>query len=80
MKQVIRLTESDLHRIVKESVRKLIREYGDTKETRKKMAAAAKRGIRRGDSTPHENAMHSLLKRGSSKEELADYQKDLEED
>ena len=27
MKQIIRLTESDLHRVVKESVKKIIREY-----------------------------------------------------
>ena len=29
MKQVIRLTESDLHRIVKESVRRILNEYGE---------------------------------------------------
>ena len=29
MKQVIRLTESDLHRIVKESVKKILRECGN---------------------------------------------------
>jgi hypothetical protein len=29
MKQVIRLTESDLHRIVKESVRKILNEYNE---------------------------------------------------
>ena len=28
MKQIIRLTESDLHRIVKESVQKILREMG----------------------------------------------------
>jgi predicted SpoU family rRNA methylase len=29
MKKVIRLTEGDLHRIIKESVKKVIREWGD---------------------------------------------------
>ena len=29
MKQVIRLTENDLHRIVEESVRKILNEYGE---------------------------------------------------
>jgi hypothetical protein len=43
------------------------------------MAAAAKRGVERGDSTPYENAMDSLHKRGSSKEELGGFQKDFEE-
>ena len=30
MKQIIRLTESDLHRIVKESVNKILNEIGNT--------------------------------------------------
>ncbi len=30
MKKLIRLTEQDLHRIVKESVRKIIKESGDS--------------------------------------------------
>lgn len=34
MKQRIRLTESDLHRIVKESVKKVINEIGDTQKGR----------------------------------------------
>lgn len=29
MKQVIRLTENDLHKIVEESVRKILNEYGE---------------------------------------------------
>lgn len=29
MKQIIRLTESDLHNLVKESVKKILKEYGD---------------------------------------------------
>jgi hypothetical protein len=29
MKKIIRLTESDLHRVIKESVRKIIKEWGD---------------------------------------------------
>ena len=34
MKRRIRLTESDLHRIVKESVNKVLNEIGDTKKGR----------------------------------------------
>lgn len=33
-KKLIRLTESDLHRIVKESVEKILNEIGDTKKGR----------------------------------------------
>lgn len=44
MKQVIRLTEGDLHKIVKESVRKILKEYNfnavRSVETKLKMAAA----------------------------------------
>ena len=31
MKQIIKLTESDLHKIVKESVNKVLNEVGNTK-------------------------------------------------
>jgi len=44
MKQVIRLTEGDLHKIVKESVKKILKEYNfdavRSVETKLKMAAA----------------------------------------
>jgi hypothetical protein len=80
MKKVIRLTESDLHSIVKEAVNKiLIKEYGDKAETREKMGRAAKRGVERGDSTPHENAINSLIKRKSSRKDMEDFQKGFEE-
>lgn len=79
MKKIIRLTESELNQIVKESVKRLIREYGDKPETRRKMGMAAKRGVERGDSTPHENAMNSLNKRKSSRKDMEDFQKGFEE-
>lgn len=75
----IKLSEAELKQVVKEAAIRLIREYGDKEETRHKMAAAAKRGVNRGDSTPYENAMDSLHKRGSSKEELGGFQKEFEE-
>ena len=80
MKKVIRLTESDLHRIVKEAVNKiLIKEYGDKAETREKMGRAARRGVERGDSTPYENSINSLIKRKSSRKDMEDFQKGFEE-
>ena len=78
MEKIYKLTESALYDLVRESVRQLIKEYGDEKKTREKMAQAARRGVERGDSSAHENAMHSLLRRGSSKEELSDYQRAFE--
>ena len=55
-----------------------INEYGDNKVTREKMGMAAKRGIMNGDEKPYQNAMDSLHKRGSSKEELGDLQRGFE--
>ena len=40
MKQVIRLTEGDLHRIVKESVRKILKEYGEGEGSQEKLGTA----------------------------------------
>ena len=40
MKQVIRLTESDLHRIVKESVRKILNEYGEGEGSQETLGTA----------------------------------------
>ena len=79
MEKIYKLTESTLYDLVRESVRKLIKEYGDEKETREKMGRAAKRGVERGDSTPHENAINSLIKRKSSKKDMEDFQKGFEE-
>jgi Arc/MetJ-type ribon-helix-helix transcriptional regulator len=78
MEKIYKLTESALYDLVRESVRQLIKEYGDEKETREKMGRAAKRGVERGDSSAHENAISSLLKRRSSKEELNDFQRGFE--
>ena len=40
MKQVIRLTENDLHKIVEESVRKILNEYGDGEKGQETLGAA----------------------------------------
>lgn len=47
MRRVIRLTESDLHKIVAESVKQAINEIGDTPEGQKKLGAAAARRYER---------------------------------
>ena len=40
MKQIIRLTEGDLHKIVEESVRKILNEYGEGEEGQEKLGTA----------------------------------------
>ena len=49
MKQRIRLTESDLHRIVKEAVNKVLNEIGDTERGQYALGALAKRKQQRGE-------------------------------
>lgn len=55
-----------------------INEYGDSKETREKMGMAAKRDVMRGSSKTYQNAINSLGKRGSSKEDYGDLQRGFE--
>lgn len=55
-----------------------INEYGDTLEVRNKMGRAALRGILRGDVKPYQNAMNSLNKRKSQKDDYVDFQKGFE--
>lgn len=47
MKKVLRLTESDLHRIIKESVKKALNEIGDTKKGQYNLGALNGRNIKR---------------------------------
>ena len=42
-RQMVRLTESDLHRIIKESVNRVLNEIGDTPRGQEKLGAVAKR-------------------------------------
>lgn len=51
MKNIIRLTESDLHRIVKESVQKILNEVGETDGGQDKLARLAARKSVNGDSS-----------------------------
>jgi hypothetical protein len=62
----------------KEMRNESINEYGDKPETREKMGAVAKRGIMKGDVKPYQNAMNSLNKRKSQKEDYVDFQKGFE--
>ena len=48
-KKLIRLTESDLHRIVRESVNKVLNEIGDTQRGQYHLGRATMRKIMNGD-------------------------------
>ena len=48
-KKVIRMTESDLHQLVKESVQRILNEYGNTPAGKYMLGRLQKRAIQRGD-------------------------------
>lgn len=78
MKQQIRLTESDLYDVIRESVKSLVMEYGDTKKGREKLAKASKRALKKGDSSVYQNSVKSITNGGGSKDDLADFNKKFE--
>lgn len=49
MKKIVRLTESDLHRLVERSVRRALNEIGDTKSGQYMLGRVAGRAKDRGD-------------------------------
>lgn len=73
MKQQIRLTESELHRVIRESVQKLIREYMPDN-----VGAGAKRGILQGKLGPW-NAAQKIMKRDRwNQDQMNDFQRGFE--
>lgn len=78
MKQQIKLTESDLYDVIRESVKSLVMEYGDTKKGREKLAKASKRALKKGDSSVYQDSVKSITKGGGSKDDLADFNKKFE--
>lgn len=80
MKQQIRLTESDLYDVIRESVKSLVMEYGDTKKGREKLAKASKRALKKGDSSVYQNSVKSITNGGGSKDDLADFNKKFEDE
>lgn len=43
VKKVIRLSESDIHQIIRESINQILNEVGDTEDGQKKLGALARR-------------------------------------
>lgn len=78
MKNAVKLIESDLHAIVEDAARNILKEYGNLPQTREKMGMAAKRGIMKGDTSAYDNAMNSLGKRNSLRDDYNDFQKGFE--
>ena len=79
MKKQVNLTQSDLYNVIKESVKNVILEYGNTQKVRSKMAKAARRAVKKGDSSVYQNAVNSITKGGGSKKDLEDFQKEYED-
>ena len=62
-KKLIRLTESDLHRIVKESVKRIMNEVGETDDGQKMLAKLAARKSFNGDGGYFDVADYARQKR-----------------
>ena len=56
MKRIVRLTESDLHRLVETSVRRALNEIGDTQRGQYMLGRVAGRAKDRGDKDVYRNA------------------------
>jgi len=67
-KNIIRLTEGDLHRIVKESVRRTINEIGNTPKGQKRLGALAQRYAQR-------NLDYDARDKNSKEAQIYDYAK-----
>lgn len=63
-KKVIRLTESDLHRIVNESIQKILKEYGNTPEGQKKLGALQARKVLNADGETSDELFDNQAKNG----------------
>ena len=72
MKQLIRLTESDLHRIVKKSVSRILREVGETPEGQRKLGALQARKVINADGDSVDDFFKNQSKEGGK---IYDYAK-----
>lgn len=67
MKQVIRLTESDLHRMIKESVKEVLNEIGDTEKGQYMLGRLQARQQARHGHETGENNGYGYIEGGSGK-------------
>lgn len=63
-KQIIKITESDLHNIIKESVKSVLNEIGDTKEYQKKLGALQARKVLNADGNTDGELFDNQAKEG----------------
>ena len=71
-KQIIKLTESDLRQIVKESVKKILKEYGNTPNGQRKLGALHARKVLNADGNTTDEFFANQTKNGR---EIYDYAK-----
>lgn len=77
MKKLIRLTESDLHRIVKESVSRILREVGETPGGQRKLGALQARKIINADGDSVDDFFKNQSKEGGKIYDYAKKQRSL---
>ena len=76
-KQLIRLTEGDLHRIIKESVKNILAEVDWNKpENRRAAGMVAKRNHAKAEHLRTGNSIHGM--NGGSAQEVRDYNKKIQ--
>ena len=85
MKKQVKLTETELFDVIRESVKSLVMEYGTDpgekgNENRAKMAKVAARNLRKGDDGAYHNAVNSIAKGGGSKQQLDDFHNKFEKE
>ncbi len=85
MKKQVKLTQPDLYNVIKESVKKVILEFGTADgekgdKNRTKMAKVAVRNLKKGNADAYNNAVNSITKGGGTKNQLADFNKKFEKE
>lgn len=85
MEKQVKLTQQDLYNVIKESVKKVILEFGTADgekgdDNRSKMAKVAARNLKKGNVETYNNAVNSITKGGGTKNHLADFNKKFEKE
>ena len=75
MKRLIRLTESDLHKIVKESVNRILNEVGETEDGQDKLARLAAKKAVNGDKSYFDIDRYAKEKRNGDSKKINLYTK-----
>ena len=79
MKKQVKLTESELFDVIKESVKNLVMEFGEKNpEVRDYRAKKSAEDLKKGDSSTYETSVKSIRDCGADNETMADFQNKFE--